>query len=254
MSFDLAEVFRTMQPFAMAIVIVLALMAMASLSVFVERLWIYWRSRKQSRAFAAEAARLLKAGDHVGLINAANKYKSCHLAKLLASGVKTYAGALKEPGELGPMELTRREMLRQSEVTSSEIRRGHNVLASVGSVAPFVGLLGTVIGIIGAFQGISKEGSGGLGAVSAGIAEALIVTAIGLIVAIPSVLAFNYLAARSDALLGAIDQAKGEFLDYIENQGGARIAAGSGGTRNPAPPAPSAGPIVGDKVSVGATA
>ena len=95
-----------------------------------------------------------------------------------------------------------------------------SLLASVGSVAPFVGLLGTVIGIIGAFQGIAAEGSGGLGAVSAGISEALVVTAIGLVVAIPSVLAFNSLSGRADNLLLALDQSRGEFIDYLENQGG----------------------------------
>ena len=250
MSFNLADVFSTMQPFALAIVVVLALMAMMSMSVLVERLWVYYRSRKQSRRFAVDAARLLKNGDHAGLIKTAATYRGCHLAGLIGSGVKTYVDAVKEPGELGPMELTRREMVRKTESVSNEVRRGHNILASVGSVAPFVGLLGTVIGIIGAFQGIAKEGSGGLGAVSAGISEALIVTAIGLIVAIPSVLAFNFLSARADSLLVAIDQAKGEFLDYLENKRSGAIAAGSGGTRTSKPEIAVEPP----KVSLGATA
>lgn len=218
MSFDLAEVFSHMQPFAIAIVVVLAAMAMASISVLVERLWVYWRSRRLSRRYGAQAAALLKKGDHLGLVKLAGEYKACHLAQLFGQGVKIYVDAVEDPGELGPMELTRREMARKSETMSNDIRRGHNILASVGSVAPFVGLLGTVIGIIGAFQGIAKEGSGGLGAVSAGISEALIVTAIGLMVAIPSVLAFNLISARADSLLVAIEQAKGEFLDYLENR------------------------------------
>jgi biopolymer transport protein ExbB len=253
MSFNLAEVFSTMQPFALAIVAVLALMATMSISVLVERMWVYYRSRKQSKLFAVEAAKLLQAGDHAGLVKAAGKYRGCHLASLLASGVRTYADAVKEPGELGPMELTRREMMRKSEAMSADVRRGHNILASVGSVAPFVGLLGTVIGIISAFQGIATEGSGGLGAVSAGIAEALIATAIGLFVAIPSVLAFNFLSARCDSLLIAIDQAKGEFLDYLENQSRGQVAAGSGGTRITSGTSEL---VVGDaaKVSFGATA
>jgi biopolymer transport protein ExbB len=218
MSFDLAEVFRSMQPFAMAIVAVLALMAMAALSVSVERLWVYYRSRKKSREFGVRAAQLLQRGDHDKVIGLAKEYGASHLAGLVAMGMKTYVAAVKNPGELGAMELTRRELARRTEQVSADVRRGHNVLASVGSISPFVGLLGTVIGIISAFQGIAAEGSGGLGAVSAGIAEALIVTAIGLIVAIPSVLAFNFLAARSDALLLALDQSKGEFLDFLENQ------------------------------------
>ena len=85
-----------------------------------------------------------------------------------------------------------------------------------GAIAVFVLL--AVVGIIASFQGIAREGTGGLGAVSAGIAEALIVTALGLVVAIPSVLAFNFLSARADALLVALEQSRGEFADWLENQ------------------------------------
>jgi biopolymer transport protein ExbB len=236
MSFNLADVFRNMQPFAMAIVAVLVLMAMGALSVVVERLFVYFKSRRQSQKFGMKAAKLLEANDHEGLLQLAKSSSSSHLAQLLESGMKTYTGAVRQPGELGAMELTRRELARKSEAISADVRRGHNILASVGSVSPFVGLLGTVIGIISAFQGIAKEGSGGLGAVSAGIAEALIVTAIGLIVAIPSVLAFNMLSAKADQLLLALEQSKGEFLDYLENRtrvpGSPRAttATGSGAT------------------------
>jgi biopolymer transport protein ExbB len=218
MSFDLVEVFRHMQPFAIAIVAVLALMALASISVTVERLWVYWRSRRVSRRFASQASALLEKRDFEGLIKMARANDASHLASLLGDGMKAYVAARKQPGQLPALELAKRELERKTEMVSADIRRGHSVLASVGSIGPFVGLLGTVIGIISAFQGIAKEGSGGLGAVSAGIAEALIVTAIGLLVAIPAVLAFNFLATRADQLLLALDQSKGEFLDYLENQ------------------------------------
>jgi biopolymer transport protein ExbB len=228
MSFDLVQVFEEMQPFAMAIVATLAIMFVAMITVLVERLYVYFKSRRHSRTFAHQAGPLLEAANHDGLMKLAKDYPSSHLAQLLASGMKTYTAAAKKPGELGPMELTRRDMARKTEAISSDVRRGHNVLASVGSISPFVGLLGTVIGIIAAFQGIATEGSGGLGAVSAGIAEALIVTAIGLLVAIPAVLAFNLLSARADSLLLALEQSKGEFLDYLENQTG---SSGSHGAR-----------------------
>lgn len=218
MSFDLVKVFQDMQPFAMAIVATLGIMFVAMISVLVERLFVYFKSRRSSRKFAAQAGPLLEAQNHEGLMKLAKEFPGSHLAQLLLSGMKTYTAAVKKPGELGAMELTRRELVRKSEAVSSDVRRGHNILASVGSVSPFVGLLGTVIGIIAAFQGIAQEGSGGLGAVSAGIAEALIVTAIGLLVAIPAVLAFNFLSAKADALLLALEQSKGEFLDYLENQ------------------------------------
>src|SRR5262245_44183870 len=98
----------------------------------------------------------------------------------------------------------------------ADLRRGLAVLASVGSVAPFVGLLGTVLGIISAFQGIASTGSGGLSAVSSGISEALIETALGLAVAIPSVLGFNYLSTRVARDEAALNSAAGEVLDSVE--------------------------------------
>lgn len=224
MSFNLIETFRTMQPFAMAIVAVLVLMAMAALSIVVERLWVFYKSRRMAKRFGAEAARLLERRELHQVPVLAGSYDGCHLATMLTAGSRTYLAAVADPGELGAVELTRRELARQADAVSADVRRGMSVLASVGSVAPFVGLLGTVIGIISAFQGIAAEGSGGLGAVSAGIAEALIVTAIGLVVAIPSVLAFNLLSGRADTLLLALDQARGEFLDFLENHGGSTRA------------------------------
>jgi biopolymer transport protein ExbB len=220
MSFDLVETFRTMQPFALAIVVVLVLMAMSALSIVVERLWVFYRSRRLAKRFGAEAARRLERRELADVPALAGSYEGCHLATMLGAGSRAYLAAVARPGELGAVELTRRELARQAEAVSADVRRGMSLLASVGSIAPFVGLLGTVVGIIAAFPGIAAEGSGGLGAVSAGIAEALIVTAIGLVVAIPSVLAFNVLSARADTLLLALDQARGEFLDFLENQGG----------------------------------
>ncbi|RYZ35892.1 MAG: MotA/TolQ/ExbB proton channel family protein, partial [Myxococcaceae bacterium] len=123
-----------------------------------------------------------------------------------------------------------RDLVRINERITADVRRGMSVLATVGSVAPFVGLLGTVVGIIEAFAGIAKEGSGGLGAVSAGIAEALVVTALGLLVAIPAVLMFNFLSTRADALLLSLEQARGEFLDHLEDMAGDKRAVAAHAT------------------------
>jgi biopolymer transport protein ExbB len=217
MHFDIIKIIRDMDIFATAVVVTLLLMAMASMAVFFERLWVFFRSRRHSRRFAHAASDIIERRAHEELITAAEKYHASHLAGLLAAGVRAFLGSVKNPGQLPPIELTRRELERKAESVSTDLRRGMSVLASVGSVAPFVGLLGTVIGIIAAFQGIAAEGSGGLGAVSAGIAEALVVTAFGLVVAIPSVLAFNFLNTRADNLLQALEQAKGELIDHLEN-------------------------------------
>ena len=218
MNFDLMKIVNDMGVFALAIVGVLGLMGFVSLAVFVERLWVYWRTRKRSLRFAGVAARLLERRAYGDLQAAAEDPKAGALASLLASGLRTTRKAMETPptGDVTGIELTRRELGRQADYISASLRRGLGILASVGSVAPFVGLLGTVIGIIDAFQGIAAEGSGGIGAVSSGIAEALIVTAVGLGVAIPVVLGFNFLSARSDSLMMAIDQARGQLVDYLE--------------------------------------
>lgn len=214
--FDFGKILGHMGIPAMTVASVLLLMALASLAVFFERLVAYYRSRAASRRFALEAKALLDADRADTLATKADEAKHSHLAKLLGTGAKTYLAATKKAGAVPPIELTRRELERKTELLAADVRRGMGVLASVGSVAPFVGLLGTVFGIITAFQGIAKEGSGGLGAVSLGIAEALVETAFGLMVAIPAVLAYNWLSTQADAILLALDDARGEFIDFLE--------------------------------------
>ena len=225
MSFNLVDTFRNMQPFALAIVAALVLMAMFALSIVVERMWVFFKSRRMSKRFGAEAARLLERRELGHVPALAGNYVGCHLATMLGAGTRTYLAALAQPGELGAVELTRRELARQADAVSADVRRGMSVLASVGSVAPFFGLLGTVVGIISAFQGIAAEGSGGLGAVSAGIAEALVETALGLVVAIPSVLFFNQLNTKINAVETELARRTGELLDELENSHG-RVDSG----------------------------
>jgi biopolymer transport protein ExbB len=99
------------------------------------------------------------------------------------------------------------------EITS--LKRGLGVLATVGSTAPFVGLLGTTMGIVNAFTGMAQTGSGGLSAIGAGIAEALITTAFGLLVAIPAVWAYNYFQIKIDNLTAEMTYVSKEFIDYL---------------------------------------
>ena len=212
---SVSKIVEHMGPPAIAVASTLLLMALASLAIFFERLFAYWRSRSASRTFAAEARSLLENDDTEGLVKRAEGNHG-HLAKLLSAGAKAYLAAKEKPSALSPVEATRRELARKSEALAADVRRGMNIIASVGSIAPFVGLLGTVFGIITAFQGIAKEGSGGLGSVSLGISEALYETALGLVVAIPAVLAFNWLSSQADSLLLALEQARGEFLDFLE--------------------------------------
>lgn len=221
MNTDIVQIVRDMGVFDQGIFLVLVVMALASLIIFVERIIAFSLSRSSSRRFASIAASLMEKNEHGELLERANATRNSHLASLLAAGLKTFLQQHARPqGKVSPIELTRRELLRKTEALGAQLRRGMNVLASVGSVAPFVGLLGTVMGIIHSFTSIAQEGSGGLGTVSAGISQALVVTAAGLVVAIPAVLAFNYLSGKSDELLRGLDLARGEFLDALENEFG----------------------------------
>lgn len=218
MAFDLAHIWASMGALGKAIAAVLLIMAIASAGVTVERLIVLRKSNTESRKFAGGAGPLINGWDLDGLATLCEKHKGSALARLFGAIVKRYSSA--KAGNVSPVELARNESERSLEAIGADLRRGLGVLASVGSVAPFVGLLGTVVGIIGAFQGIAATGSGGLGAVSAGIAEALIETAFGLMVAIPAVLLFNWLTNKINAMELTLTRSAGEFLDEIENNHG----------------------------------
>lgn len=221
MSFNLVHIYSTMGPLAKAIAFVLVFMAIACAGVIFERILAFTRSTSQSRQFAKEIQSFLSEWRLEEIPEKAKRYKHSVLARAFANIIRRYSKASNDrEGRLAPSELARGEAERQKEMIDSELRRGLGVLASVGSVAPFVGLLGTVVGIIGAFQGISTAGSGGLAAVSAGIAEALIETALGLMVAIPAVLLFNWLSTRVNSIQLVLSNAVGELLDEMENHDG----------------------------------
>jgi biopolymer transport protein ExbB len=220
MEFSWSEMLAHMGLPALIVAVVLAVMGLASLTVFIERVVAFRRSRASSKRFTAEVRDALAAGDLEQILAVAEAHaRHGHLPRIVRSVVSTYAHALKtaDVSGLTPVERAQRHTVRYMEDVGADLRRGLNVLSSVGSVAPFVGLLGTVLGIITAFQGIAAAGSGGLGAVSAGISEALVETAFGLAVAIPSVLAFNYLTGQIVRDEMALNNATGELLDMIED-------------------------------------
>ena len=113
------------------------------------------------------------------------------------------------------IDASRRALERAEAIVHAELKRGISSLATIGSSSPFVGLLGTVLGIINAFKGISQEKSTGLGAVAGGISEALVTTAVGLFVAIPAVWAFNYFTNRVEAFDVEMGNSSSELIDYF---------------------------------------
>src|SRR5574339_746533 len=198
---NLIEMWGTMGPIAKGIGVILVIMSMISFGVAIERIYTFTQARKQSKLYAPQVAKHLKEGrlkDAIA-ISASKNYRYSHLAKVVLAGLQEYQFQQESGANLSREDLldtVRRSIQRATALTSNDLKKGISSLATIGATAPFVGLLGTVVGIISAFQGIATTGSGGLGAVSAGIAEALIETAFGLAVAIPAVLFYNYLNTR----------------------------------------------------------
>jgi biopolymer transport protein ExbB/biopolymer transport protein TolQ len=212
MHFTLSELWASMGPFARGIVIVLLVMSVGSLFVMGERLVFFFRNGDQSRAFADRIARSIQAD---GLTKTAESSPSGggYLGRVLGAGLKAFKTAPSHADTA--TESVARALERQASREVETLKRGLGILATVGSTAPFVGLLGTVGGIITAFQKMADSGSGGLGTVSAGIAEALVTTALGLLVAIPAVMAFNFLQSWVDGRAVDISESSNEFLDVV---------------------------------------
>jgi biopolymer transport protein ExbB/biopolymer transport protein TolQ len=165
-------------------------------------------------------ARLLKAGklkEAVDLSGSAGM-KSSHLAKVSLAGLQEwqFQGATGETDKDAALEAAKRAMQRATAVNLADLKKGLSFLATTGATAPFVGLFGTTFGIINAFSGMAMTGSGGIAAISAGIAEALITTALGLVVAIVAVWAYNYFAGQVDGFTVEMDNSGSELLDFVK--------------------------------------
>ncbi len=214
--FDLRSMWTQMGWMAKAVVIALFIMSAWSIGVMIDRLIVYNAARKQSRLFAPAVAGALREGKLDEAIKIADRYKKSHLAKVVVAGLQEFRAhqqSAEIPGEL--VESSKRALERAEAIVHSELERGISGLATIGSTAPFVGLFGTVVGIINAFKGIATEKSTGLGAVAGGISEALVATAIGLFVAIPAVWMFNYFNTRLKSFDVEMNNSSSELIDYF---------------------------------------
>jgi biopolymer transport protein ExbB len=214
--FDLRSMWSQMGLIAKAVVVVLALMSMWSFGVMVDRYIAYSQARKQSREFAPAVAGCLKEGKIEEAISVAEQSNRSHLAKVVEAGLQEFRsqGASTElSGE--QIGSSRRALERAEAIVNAELKRGLSGLATIGATAPFVGLFGTTIGIINAFQGMSSEQTAGLSAVAGGISEALVATAFGLFVAVPAVWAYNAFSNRVEAFQIEMSNSSSELIDYF---------------------------------------
>lgn len=226
-SFDLISMWNQMGWLAKAVVVVLFIMSAWSIGVMIDRMMAFSAARTQSRQFAPAVAGALREGKLDEAIKIADRYKKSHLAKVVVAGLQEFRAhqmSTEIPGD--EIEASRRALERASAIVHAEMKRGVSALATIGSTAPFVGLFGTVVGIINAFKGISTEKSTGLGAVAGGISEALVATAFGLFVAIPAVMMFNYFSTRVESFDVEMDNSSSELIDYFLKRSSRKASAG----------------------------
>src|SRR4030081_832225 len=214
-TWSLQSMWSTMSTLPRVVVGILFVLSVYSFGVMIDRALMYSAARKQSRVFVQQVAGALRKGKLDEAISIAERNKKSHIAKVVATGLSEFQSASSQVADMEVIEAAKRGLDRSVAIVHAEMKRGVSGLATIGSTAPFVGLFGTVVGIINAFKGISNEKSTGLGAVAGGISEALVTTAIGLFVAIPAVWMFNYFTNKIEAFDVEMGNSSSELIDYF---------------------------------------
>src|ERR687896_497074 len=179
MEMSLLELWNTMGWFAKGIVFVMVAMSIYSLTITVQKWWSLRKAQKETIKFAPEFSQFLEEDNLTEAIRLAESYKKSHVAIVLGGALSEIKPLIADGSvTVSDINSAERAVERNMLMEITSLKRGLAVLATTGSTAPFVGLLGTTMGIVNAFTGMAATGSGGLAAIGAGIAEALITTAI----------------------------------------------------------------------------
>ena len=222
-SFSLIGMWNTMTWMGKGVAIILLLMSVWSLTIAFERLYRFQKAKKESLQVALGVTPLLrqhKLSEAIAFVKD-KKFRHSHLARVLAAGLTEfqYESSQTLPEGFDIIDSAKRAIERETLMTTAEMKKGLGNLATISTTAPFVGLFGTVVGINNAFRGMAISGSGGLGAVSAGIAEALATTALGLFVAVPAVWMYNYFLNKIERFQVEMSNSSSQLIDYfIKNE------------------------------------
>jgi biopolymer transport protein ExbB/TolQ len=209
------------------VVSLLILMSIYSLWVMIDRFAVFTKAKRYSIAFVLALRDRMAKRDLNGALNLSKSEPQSPIAKVIYEALTEYRDGLDaiaktgpdEVGEFDVVDAVNRAIDRVKEREVANMKRGLGGLASISSAAPFIGLFGTVIGIIHSFQTMAASGQGGLGAVSAGISEALVTTAAGLLVAIPAVMAFNYFTNTIEQFVVDMNDVSSELISYVLREG-----------------------------------
>ena len=225
MQFSFTEMFASMGIIAKTVVFVLLIFSVYSFACGIERAIVFSKAKKQSRILLRLISKLWQEGkiEESIKLSSDKKFKNSHLARVIVAGLNELKFQQdSDASYVEQVESAKRAIERATIKGVQEFRRGINMLATIGSTAPFVGLFGTVFGIINAFQSMSVSGSGGIGSVASGISEALITTGLGIGVAVIAVWFYNSLLNKIDIFTGEMSNASSELIDHfikLKNRG-----------------------------------
>ena len=217
--FTIGEMVKKLTPVGWGVIFILFIMSVYAIAVAVERFLTFRAAKDQSRQFAPRVAQALKNDRIDEAISISDKHKKSHLAMVVSSGLQEFRAHEGNSDISGDeVDASKRALQRAIAIKTAEFKRGLSGLATVGSTAPFVGLFGTVFGIIGAFQGMKNAETAGIAAVAGGISEALFTTALGIAVAVPAVWLFNYFTSKVQGFVVEMDNSASELIDYFIKQ------------------------------------
>jgi biopolymer transport protein ExbB len=225
--FSISGMWAEMGIFAKLVIIILGLQFIIASSLSIERMLVFMKAKRQSVTYIMLLRNFLAERKLEESVAAVAQHGGSPIAKVVGAGMGEYLKgreALEEEGpeDVGDFDLVdavNRQMERAKEREQANLKRGLTMIATTGSTAPFVGLLGTVVGIINSFQGLSGDGGGGLSAVAGGISEALFATAVGLLVAIPAVMAYNAFSSRVEGFVIDMNDVASELIDFVLKEG-----------------------------------
>ena len=213
---SLTELLGNVGLFGAAVMICLVALSVFSVAMIVDKHRRFRSASRQSQTFKAAFGKFLHGGEVQELIDVARQHPNSHVAQVVSAGILEYDGVRQTGGDpVASLELVTSALEDSKAETMIQMKRGLGFLATIGSTSPFIGLFGTVVGIINAFRGIAATGSGGMAAVSGGIAEALVATALGIFVAIPAVVAFNHFTVALERFHAEMNGAASELTDFL---------------------------------------
>ena len=210
------ELLKNVGMFGGAVMGCLALLSIISVGVIVDKYRRFRLASSQSQSFKRKFGEFLHGGDVQALIDATQAHRNSHVAQVVAAGIHEYDGVRQKGGDpIASLELVTSALEDTTAETLLQLKRGLGFLATIGSTAPFIGLFGTVVGIINAFTSIASAGAGGMAVVSGGMAEALVSTGLGIFVAIPAVVGYNQFTGNLENFRVEMNRASSQLVNHL---------------------------------------